>query len=218
MSREPDLASPVPELTARIARAASPNGNPYLRLRDELGQVSCDGDFADLNPRRGQPALPPWKLALVTVMQSAEDLSDRQVTDAVRGRIDWRYAPGLERDDPGFTPPLLGVPRPPGAGGRRSSWTEGHAGDRAAAVYRGVRSGSRPAGRPDLLRLLPWTGAFGHESNTMLQETRREAPTARSRPIWEIPANSKVPSREGELWKRHSGADGRISSVVRTGR
>ena len=102
VSREPDLISPVPELTARVARAAFPKGNPYLRLRDELGPVFRDGDFADLYPRRGQPALPPWKLALVTVLQFAEDLSDRQAADAVRGRIDWKYALGLELDDPGF--------------------------------------------------------------------------------------------------------------------
>ena len=102
MSLKPSLVPDVPELTARVARAAFPKGNPYLRLRDELGPVFRDGDFADLYPRRGQPALPPWKLALVTVMQFAEDLSDRQAADAVRGRIDWKYALGLELDDPGF--------------------------------------------------------------------------------------------------------------------
>jgi transposase len=102
VSLQPGLASPVPELTARVAHAAFPKGNPYLRLRDELGHVFRDGDFAELYPRRGQPALPPWKLALVTVMQFAEDLSDRRAADAVRGRIDWKYALGLELDDPGF--------------------------------------------------------------------------------------------------------------------
>jgi transposase len=102
VSLKPSLVPDVPELTARVARAAFPKGNPYLRLRDELGPVFRDADFADLYPRRGQPALPPWKLALVTVMQFAEDLSDRQAADAVRGRIDWKYALGLELDDPGF--------------------------------------------------------------------------------------------------------------------
>ena len=102
MSLQPSPIPPVPELTARVAHAAFPKGNPYLRLRDELGPLFRDGDFADLYPRRGQPALPPWRLALVTVMQFAEDLSDRQAADAVRGRIDWKYALGLELDDPGF--------------------------------------------------------------------------------------------------------------------
>jgi transposase len=102
VSLQPCPVPPVPELTSRIARAAFPKGNPYLRLRDELGTFFHDGDFADLYPRRGQPALPPWRLALVTVMQFAEDLSDRQAADAVRGRIDWKYALGLELDDPGF--------------------------------------------------------------------------------------------------------------------
>jgi transposase len=102
VSLQPGLILPVPELTSRVAHAAFPKGNPYLRPRDELGHVFRDGDFADLYPRRGQPALPPWKLALVTVMQFAEDLSDRQAADAVRGRIDWKYALGLELDDPGF--------------------------------------------------------------------------------------------------------------------
>ena len=102
MSLKPTPVGPVPELTAYVARAAFPKGNPYLRLRDELGPVFRDGDFADLYPRRGQPVLPPWRLALVTVMQFAEDLSDRRAADAVRGRIDWKYALGLELDDPGF--------------------------------------------------------------------------------------------------------------------
>jgi transposase len=52
--------------------------------------------------RRGRPAEAPWRLALVTVMQFAEGLSDRQAAEAVRARIDWKYALGLELTDPGF--------------------------------------------------------------------------------------------------------------------
>jgi transposase len=107
MSLQPHSVPPVPELTARVARAAFPKGNRYLRLRDELGNIFRDADFAGLYPRRGQPALPPWQLALVTVMQFAEDLSDRAAADAVRGRIDWKYALGLELDDPGFNYSVL---------------------------------------------------------------------------------------------------------------
>ncbi|MDB5757553.1 MAG: transposase [Burkholderia sp.] len=52
--------------------------------------------------RRGQPALAPRRLALVMVFQFLEHLNDRQATDAVRSRIDWKYAQSLELEDPGF--------------------------------------------------------------------------------------------------------------------
>ncbi|PLS84028.1 MAG: IS5/IS1182 family transposase, partial [Actinobacteria bacterium] len=102
MSLRPEPIRPVPEETARVARAAFPKGTAYTRMRDELGIVWEDEDFAGLFPRRGQPALAPWRLVLVTVMQFAEGLSDRQAADAVRSRIDWKYALGLELEDPGF--------------------------------------------------------------------------------------------------------------------
>ena len=79
---------PVPDDTARIARAAFPRGNPYLLLRDRLGPVFDDAGFADLYPRRGQPAYTPWRLALVTLLQFREGLSDRQAAEAVRKRSD----------------------------------------------------------------------------------------------------------------------------------
>ena len=88
MSLQPGLIAPVPENTAQVARAAFPDGNPYLQLRDQLGTLFTDADFADLYPRRGQPALAPWRLALVTVMQFREDLSDRRAAYALRARID----------------------------------------------------------------------------------------------------------------------------------
>jgi len=85
----PDFNQDIPEATIEIARAAFPNGNAYLTLRDELSTVFKDKDFADLYPERGQPSLSPWRLALVTILQFRENLSDRQAADAVRSRIDW---------------------------------------------------------------------------------------------------------------------------------
>lgn len=102
MSLHPTLAGPVPEQTARIARAAFPNGHPCLKWRDELGTLYRDEDFACLFPPRGQPGLPPWRLALVTVLQFWENLTDRQAAEAVRARLDWKYLLGLELSDPGF--------------------------------------------------------------------------------------------------------------------
>jgi transposase len=57
-------------------------------MRDELGAIFEEKDFAHLFPRRGQPAMAPWRLALLTLMQFTEGLSDRQAADAVRARID----------------------------------------------------------------------------------------------------------------------------------
>jgi transposase len=92
----------VPELTARVARAAFPSGTAAMRVRDVLGQIFTDGMFRDAFPSRGEPALSPARLALVSVLQFAEGLADRQAADAVRARIDWKYALGLELTDPGF--------------------------------------------------------------------------------------------------------------------
>jgi len=97
----------VPEETARVARAAFPRGNVYMRIRDTLGSIYTDDAFAALFPTRGQPAEAPWRLALVTVLQFAEGLPDRQAADAVRSRIDWKYALGLALDDPGFDASVL---------------------------------------------------------------------------------------------------------------
>lgn len=102
MSLIPQPVHAVPEETARVAHAIYPKGNIYMRMRDELGTFFCDADFVDLFPDRGQPALAPWRLALVTVMQFVENLSDRQTAEAVRDRISWKYALGLEIADQGF--------------------------------------------------------------------------------------------------------------------
>jgi transposase len=107
MSLKPQSIGPIPQETARIARAAYPKGNMYLKLRDVLGTIYEDEQFADLFPQRGQPAEAPWRLALVCVMQFLEGLSDRQAADAVRGRLDWKYLLGLELSDPGFDHTVL---------------------------------------------------------------------------------------------------------------
>src|SRR5262249_21232886 len=84
------------------ARAAFPRGNIYMQVADRLGTLYHDTQFAALFPTRGQPAEAPAHLALATVLQFAEGLSDRQAADAVRSRIDWKYVLGLDLTDPGF--------------------------------------------------------------------------------------------------------------------
>ena len=86
MSLRPDSVGPVPDETAQVARAAFFRGTPWMRLRDELGTMYQDATFAALLSTRGRPAEAPWRLALISVMQFAERLSDRRAADAVRGR------------------------------------------------------------------------------------------------------------------------------------
>jgi transposase len=101
MLKPPGLIS-IPAETIRVVKAAFPKGNLYLKIRDEFGTVFSDEDFAELFPKRGQPALAPWRLALVSVVQFLENLSDRQAAEAVRARIDVKYLLGLDLTDSGF--------------------------------------------------------------------------------------------------------------------
>jgi transposase len=98
---------PVPPETARVARAVFPKGHRYLSLADELDTLFADALFTTLFPAYGQPALAPWRLGLVTILQFAEGLSDRQAADMVRSRIDWKYVLRLELADPGFDASVL---------------------------------------------------------------------------------------------------------------
>tara|TARA_B000000460_G_scaffold241792_1_gene208805 strand:+ start:191 stop:1840 length:1650 start_codon:yes stop_codon:yes gene_type:complete len=97
----------IPEETVRVARASFPKGNPYMTLRDELGLLYTDRHFAPLFAPQGPSAQSPGQLALVTILQFAEGLSDRQAAEAVRGRIDWKYLLGLELTNAGFDYSLL---------------------------------------------------------------------------------------------------------------
>lgn len=97
----------IPEDTERVARAVFPPGNPYLLLADELGFLYANAQFATLFSPTGQPALDPARLALVTVFQFLEGLSDVAAAAAVRARIDWKFALALPLDDPGFHSSVL---------------------------------------------------------------------------------------------------------------
>lgn len=99
---KPQEISEIPAETKRVAKAAFAKGNINMRLRDEFGVLFEDEDFSDLYPSIGQPAIAPWRLALVTLMQYLENLTDRQAANAVKSRIDWKYCLGLELEDTGF--------------------------------------------------------------------------------------------------------------------
>ena len=107
MSMYPQEIGSTPAETVRVARAAYPKGSLAMRLRDELGGIYRDEHFVALFPTHGQPAEAPWRLAIVLVLQYVDGLTDRQAADTVRGRIDWKYALGLELTDPGMDASVL---------------------------------------------------------------------------------------------------------------
>jgi transposase len=102
VSMRPRQLPEVPEQTAMVARAAFPKGSLPIRVRDELGEVFADEQFAAAFGVRGALAESPGVLVLVTALQYAEGLTDRQAADMVRRAIDWKYCLGLELSDPGF--------------------------------------------------------------------------------------------------------------------
>ena len=108
MSLHPQPFPALPEDTARVAQAAfKRKGNVYVTLGEQLGSLFADDDFAELYAADGKPAVSPNLLALVTVFQFMENLPDRDAADAVRARIDWKYALHLALSDMGFAASIL---------------------------------------------------------------------------------------------------------------
>jgi transposase len=97
----------IPADTEHVARAAFPKGNVHRRMGDEFGQMFEDREVRVMYSRLGQPGVVPWRLLLVTMMQDAEGLSDRQAAEAVRDRLSWKYVLGLGLADEGFEASVL---------------------------------------------------------------------------------------------------------------
>ncbi len=109
MSMRPQPWPQIPEATVQAARAAAGKGGYPLamRIRDELGELFADAQFAEAFGVRGRPGWSPGRLALVTVLQMAENLTDRAAAARVRFGMDWKYVLGMELEDPGFDASVL---------------------------------------------------------------------------------------------------------------
>ncbi len=94
--------SQVPEDTACVAKAAFPKGNRYLLLRDTFGELFSGEDFYDLYHAGGRPAIDSARLALITLVQFAENPSGERAADAVTSRIDLKYLLASPLEDAGF--------------------------------------------------------------------------------------------------------------------
>ena len=97
----------VPDQTVATAHAAFPGGSLPIRVRDHLAAVFADEPFAEAFGVRGAPGMSPAVLSLVTVLQFAEDLTDRQAAAMAVRAIDWKYALGMELTDTGFDHTVL---------------------------------------------------------------------------------------------------------------
>jgi transposase len=87
--RRPMPSAPLPPETARVARAAFPQGNRDRRAAEALETLGTDEAFLGWCPTHGHPAFPPWRLALVTRLPCAAGLSARHAAEAVRRRLEW---------------------------------------------------------------------------------------------------------------------------------
>jgi transposase len=98
---------PIPVATADLARRVHPRGTDEMRVREALGPLFRDEDFATgalagMFPDLGQPGLSPALLLMVVVLQFRHNLSDREAAVAVADRISWKFALGLHLEDQGF--------------------------------------------------------------------------------------------------------------------
>jgi transposase len=92
----------MPENTGNLGRLLLAETNVYRLIGDQLSELVRDDDFADIYDELGGPALSPSMLGLVTVFQMLEKLPDRQASEAVVLRIDWKYALHLPLEYKGF--------------------------------------------------------------------------------------------------------------------
>jgi len=98
---------PIPDDIATVVRQILPASHALVVLGEQLTDFIADEAFADLYPAEGRPALSPALLALVTVLQYWEFLSDRQATHMVITRLDWKYALHLGLTYAGFDHSVL---------------------------------------------------------------------------------------------------------------
>jgi transposase len=100
---------PDPQITAAIrAMYRGKREAPLaVQVRDQLGELFPDDQFADAFEQQGRPGWSPGRLALVTVLQKAANLTDRQAADEARENLAWKYALGLRSEDPGFDRTVL---------------------------------------------------------------------------------------------------------------
>lgn len=93
---------PMPPDTAEVGKTILREDSTYRLIGEQIFMKFREEDFADLYSTEGRPAISPVILAFVSVFQFMEKLPDRQAAQAMRMRIDWKYALHLSLDYAGF--------------------------------------------------------------------------------------------------------------------
>ncbi len=94
--------SEIPQDTYELGQKLLTEDNMYRLIGDRLSHLIRDEDFAGLYSSTGGPAIAPVILSLVLIFQMLEKLPDRLAAEAVRVRIDWKYALHLALEYGGF--------------------------------------------------------------------------------------------------------------------
>ena len=93
---------PMPEETRRIGESLLDEDDPYRLIGEQLFATLNEEEFGDLYSSEGKPGISPVILAFVSVFQFMERLADRQAVQALRMRLDWKYALQLPLGYKGF--------------------------------------------------------------------------------------------------------------------
>jgi len=93
---------PMPAETERIGRKLLKENDVYRLIGDRLFEQLNEEEYADLYSAEGKPGISPILLAFLSVFQFMEKLADRQAVNALRMRLDWKYALHLPLEYEGF--------------------------------------------------------------------------------------------------------------------
>jgi hypothetical protein len=98
---------PLPTDTARAAESVFGREHPYLKLGDTLVDVWTRLKLSKLGSTDNFLSKSFYPYSLVTILQYWESLTDRQMSQATRTRLDMKYALHLPLNYPGIDPEAL---------------------------------------------------------------------------------------------------------------
>jgi Transposase domain (DUF772) len=98
---------PIPEDTARAVEILFGKGNVYIRLGEHINEIlsQLGAEMSEV-PGKSSAETNLW-YAMIVAFQFAEELTDRQILEALRNRVDLKYALHLPMNYPGLDPKVL---------------------------------------------------------------------------------------------------------------